>query len=304
MSDPTPSIVEAQDQATARNLRRAAGRLRERARAGTPVWVLLVLVPAALAVTKTAWEPATPAAVFYALAIMLAATLGFGRRPEKLRRAAARALEYHDCTVLDLVWNARAAGPEPTDEELSDWQGAADDGATGGAIDPFPIELARLDLPFARVACQNLAVRWDAAAGRLYLKRLWQGLGAVTVVVVAGGLALRPQPETAATSLIALAPVAYWIWRQRTAFREADRLADRVAQRAGSAWRNAMARSIQAPALASVARGVQDDIFAFRAAEPLPPRWAAGRWWGGGPGIRATVDRLEGQYERLQAESG
>jgi hypothetical protein len=40
-----------------------------------------------------------------------------------------------------------------------------------------------------------------------------------------------------------------------------------------------MAATIQPSALPLLARGIQDDIYAFRRRQPVIPRWAAKRYW-------------------------
>ena len=283
MSDDAHYITEAQLSAEARDLRAAAAA--QKALAGKQdrvAVVVTVVVPVTLVIIKTAWEPMTPVAVFYALGVILAYVLGLERIRAGRLRAAARSREQHDCDVLDLPWNSRATGEEPSPAEQEVWKNivAASEGTGGQAPgDPFPREVDDLPLPYARLACQSLALYWEPAAIQRYLKALWLGAGTTVLVLIVAGMALHPTTETAATTLLALSPMVYWVWSEQQRWQVAGRRARRVLQRLESAWRNAMAATIQTAALPLLARGIQDDIYAFRRRQPVIPRWAAKRYW-------------------------
>ena len=283
MPDNAHSITEAQLSDEARDLRAAAAAQKALVGKQDRVAVTIgVAVPVVLVVLKAVWEPITPIAVLYAFAVLLAFVLGLDRVRAARLRAAARSRERHDCDVLDLPWNPRAAGEEPSPGERDEWNNtvAAVKGAGGpGMGDPFPREVDDLPLPFARLACQSLALYWEPAAVQRYVKALWLGTGAVILVLVGAGLALNPTTETAITTILALSPLVYWTGREQQRWHAAGQRADRVLQRLESAWRNAMAATIQAGALPSLARGIQDDIYAFRLGQPVIPRWAAKRYW-------------------------
>ena len=98
MSDDAHYITEAQLSAEARDLRAAAAA--QKALAGKQdrvAVVVTVVVPVTLVIIKTAWEPMTPVAVFYALGVLLAYVLGLERIRAGRLRAAARSREQHDC---------------------------------------------------------------------------------------------------------------------------------------------------------------------------------------------------------------
>ncbi len=283
MPDDTHSIAEAQLSAEASDLRAAAAAQKALVGKQDRVAVVVsIVVPVILTILKTAWEPITPIAVFYAFGVLLAYVLVLGRVRTARLRSAARSREWHDCDVLDLPWNQRATGDEPSPAELEEWKNtvAASKGTGGQRVgDPFPREVDDLPLPYARLACQSLALYWEPAAVQRYVKALWLWAGAAVLVLLLAGLAIRPTTETAVTTLLALSPLVYWVWREQQQWQIAGRRAGRVLQRLESAWRNAMAATIQPSALPLLARGIQDDIYAFRRRQPVIPRWAAKRYW-------------------------
>jgi len=283
MPDDAHSITEVQLHDEARDLRAAAAAQKILIGKQDHVAVVIaVAMPVVLVVLKTIWEPITPIAVLYAFVVLLAFVLGLDRVRAPRLRAAARSRERHDCDVLDLPWNPRTAGEEPTPEEREEWNNAvaAAKGSGGqGTGDPFPREVDDLPLPYARLACQSLALYWEPSAVQRYVKALWLGAAVTVLVLLIAGLALHPTTETAATTLLALSPLVYWVWREQQRWQAAGRRAGRVLERLGSAWRNAMAGTIKAGTLPALARGIQDDIYAFRLQQPVIPRWAAKRYW-------------------------
>ncbi len=301
MTEQTHSIVKSQQDPDVQAMASAATRLREKARhQGKLQVVLIVVVPVLLVVLKIAWEPATPAAVLYAIVILLVFTLGLDRSRAATLAAAARALEKYDCAVLGLDWNGRVTGDEPSPDDLAAVPAAKSSSPSPeDSIDPYPAEVDQLPLPYGRVACQSLLAPWNVEAAARYGSRLWSGAAAIAVVSLGAGLALRPTAEGAVTTLIALMPVAYWILREQRSYRVAGQLAERINQRIESAWRNAMAETIQGRALDTVARGIQNDIFAFRAARPVTPRWAFRRFWLQSAGGRPSFERFRSEYAHL-----
>ena len=283
MPDDAHSISETQLYDEARALRAAAAAQKALlAKQDRLAVVIGVAVPVILVILKAVWEPITPVAVLYAFAVLLAFALGLDRVRAPRLRAAARSRERHDCDVLDLPWNRRAAGEEPSPAEREEWDhavAAAKGTGAPGSGDPFPREVDDLPLPYGRLACQSLALYWEPVAVQRYVKALWLVTGAVILVLVGASLALRPTTETAVTTMLALSPLVYWTWLEQQRWHAAGQQADRVLQRLESAWRNAMAATIQAGALPSLARGIQDDIYAFRLRQPVIPRWAAKRYW-------------------------
>ena len=306
MPNDAHSITDAQHSAEAGDLRAVAAALKALVGKQDRLAVVAsIVVPVILVGLKAAWEPITPIAVLYAFAILLVFALGLDRVRGARLSAAARARERHDCDVLDLPWNPRAAGQEPSPEEREEWSNtvAAAKGGGGGVGDPFPREVDDLPLPYARLACQSLALYWEPTAVQRYVKALGLGTGAVILVLVVAGLALRPNAETAATTLLALSPLVFWAWREQRRWHTAGRRAERVQQRLDSAWRNAMAATIQAATLPSLARGIQDDVYSFRVQQPVIPRWAAKRYWQRLSYDARRIDTFVDDYDRLKEKA-
>lgn len=307
MPDDAHSITDAQHSAAAGDLRAAAAA--QKALVGKQDRLAVVagiVVPVILVGLKAAWEPVTPIAVLYAFAIMVVFALGLDRMRGARLRAAARSRERHDCDVLDLPWNPSAAGEEPSPEEREEWSNtvATAKGAGGeGAGDPFPREVDDLPLPYARLACQSLALYWEPAAVQRYVKALWLGTGAVILVLVGASLALHPAAETAVTTLLALSPLVYWTWREQQRWHTAGQRAERVQQRLDSAWRNAMAATIKAGSLPSLARGIQNDVYAFRLQQPVIPRWAAKRYWQRLSYDARRIDTFVDEYDKQREKA-
>ncbi len=306
MPDDAHSITDAQHSAEAGDLRAAAAAQKALvAKQDRLAVVASIVVPVILVGLKAAWETITPIAVLYAFAILVVFALGLDRVRGTRLRSAARSRERHDCDVLDLPWNPGAAGQEPSPAEREEWSDtvAAAKSGVGGAGDPFPREVDDLPLPYARLACQSLALYWEPAAVQRYVKALWLGTGAVILVLLVAGLALRPTTETAVTTLLALSPLVYWAWREQQRWHTAGQRAERVQQRLDSAWRNAMAVTIQEAALPSLARGIQDDVYAFRLQQPVIPRWAAKRYWQRLSHDARHIDTFVDDYDRLREKA-
>ncbi len=306
MPDDAHSITDAQHSAEAVELRATAATLKTLVRKQDRLAVVgSIIVPVILVGLKAVWETITPIAVLYAFAILVVFALGLDRVRGARLRSAARSRERHDCDVLDLPWNPRAAGQEPSPAEQEEWSDTVAAAKSGGgeAGDPFPREVDDLPLPFARLACQSLALYWEPAAVQRYVKALWLGTSAVILVLLVAGLALCPTTETAATTLLALSPLVYWAWREQQRWHTAGQRAERVQQRLDSAWRNAMALTIQAAALPSLARGIQDDVYAFRLQQPVIPRWAAKRYWQRLSYNARHIDTFVDDYDRLREKA-
>jgi len=301
MTEQTHSIIESQQGADARTLASATISLREKARQQAKVtFILAVIVPTLLVALKLAWEPATPGTVLYAIVMLLVFTLVLDRSRTAVLTAAARALEKYDCEVLALPWNGKVAGEEPSLEALAEVSAVATPTPSPeDAIDLYPAEVDQLPLAYGRVAGQSWLAAWNGEAAERYTSRLWTLAAGLAVVALGVGAVLRPTLETALTTVIALVPMVYWILRQQRGYRTAGQLASRVGQRVESAWRNAMAETIQGTALDSVARGIQDDIFVFRAAKPVTPRWAWRRFWQASPTDRPNFEQFREDYARL-----
>lgn len=306
MSDDAHSISEAQLSPEARALRAAAAAQKELVRKQDRIAVIVcIVVPVILVSLKLAFDRATPVAVFYAIIVLLAYVMGLDRRRAGQLKASARARERHDCDVLDLPWSRRAASVEPTAEEMKRWQSAAEanKGAPSSGGDPFPREVDELPLPYARLACQSLALYWEPGAVARYVKAIGIGAAVLLALFVAVGLVLRPGTEAVATTLMGLSPVVYWAWRETRRWRDAGRRASRVTERLNSAWRNVVARTIQEGSLPSLARGIQDDVYAFRLHQPVIPQWAAKRYWERLSYDSRRIDQFVDDYTQLQEQT-
>ena len=303
MAEQTHSIVRSQQDPAVQALAAAAMRLRERARHNGKLQIILAMVvPVGLVALKIAWEPATPAAVLYAIVILLIFTLMLDRSRTVALAAAARAFEKYEIEVLSLDWNSRVAGDEPGADDLAQVPAAkSSTPSPEDTVDPYPAEVDQLPLEYGRVACQSFAVSWNAEAAARYISRLRVGVGVIVLVSLTAGLVLQPTAESAVTTLIALAPMAYWVVREQRGYRAAGQLAARINQRAESAWRNAMAETMKGAALNAVARGIQDDIYAFRASRPVTPRWALRRFWLKSAPGRRSFEMFRTEYARLAA---
>jgi hypothetical protein len=303
MAEQTHSIVKAQQDPSVQALAAAAIRLRERARHHGKLQIILaIVVPVGLVTLKIAWEPATPAAVLYAIIILLVFTLLLDRSRTAALAAAARAFEKYETEVLSLNWNSRVAGNEPSAEDLAGVPATkSSTPSPEDTVDLYPPEVDQLPLEYGRVACQCGAASWNSEAAARYLSRLRVGAGVIVLASLAAGLALQPTAESAMTTLIALTPMAYWILREQRGYKAAGQLAARINQRAESAWRNAMAETMKGAALNAVARGIQDDVYAFRAARPVTPRWALRRFWLQSAPGRPNFEKLRTEYARMAA---
>lgn len=302
MPDDAHAISEAQLTTVARELRSAAAGYKELVRRQDRIAALACLaVPVILVSAKLAWPPIAPIAVLYAIGVLLAYVLGADRSRGNHLKASARARESHDCQVLDLAWSRRAAGEEPDDGETKRWAAAASaaKGPGSGGGDPFPREVDQLPLTYGRLACQSLTLYWEPTAVERYLKALGIGASVLIALLLVTGLVLRPGAEAVTSTLLGLSPVVFWVWREQRRWREAGRRASRVTERLNSAWRSAIAKTIQEGALPSLARGIQDDIYGFRLHQPVIPGWAAKRYW-----QRLSYDarRIDGFVDEYRAD--
>ncbi len=225
--------------------------------------LIMMLGPPILAVAKTVWEPLTPVAVVTALALLagrLFRGLGMAAGQRQIREAAL-ARELHDCRLLALPWNQQVAGREPP---------VATDAAPAGAGEQPPGWLAEVPVPQARLLYQRDAVAWNGAWAAAYRQRLLTIHPPLWGLLLLAATLLGPGFEGMLTTVVVLSPSIIWLVEETGQTATAGRAADRVRERTRSAWRTALSGALAGEALLRVSRGIQDNLFAFRADRPVP----------------------------------
>jgi len=255
----------------------------------------LLVVGAAIA-----WEPAARAAMIFAVGFYMAWTLRLGRVEDGPAAEAARWREALDCEAFDLTWNRAVAGTRPSPPE-----GGASAPTTErppAEARPFPIQADAVPLPFGRLLCQMAALDWDGEAARRYRTTLGTIAGVLAILLLAGTVLRHPGEESILVTVFALSPIAWWLLHVHRGHQRAGALAARIAERVESAWRTMLAGTLQPPAMAGLARGIQNDLFAFRVARPalLPP--LAKRYWPVVPPGERRLDGLLADYRNARPD--
>lgn len=185
--------------------------------------ILVVAVPAALAILGLVAPSLKPAVSFAAVLITLLDVLLIDRQYRKSIKTAARMSELLDVELFRLPWNTLAAGSKPDIEEIkratrcgsemvesNEWKGW------------YSSEVDRVPLSLARLICQRTNLFYDSDLRRIYIVLLTSIILAISGTVFAIGLfSSATFGEFVLSGWVPASPLAIWAlregWRQRDA---------------------------------------------------------------------------------------
>lgn len=230
-----------------------------------------------------------------AVALAIADTAWIDRCYKNALKAAAKASELFDTTLMELPWSTLTAGqrpgPEETDRAARGWDTLKD---------PYPVknwysgEVDRAPLPLARAICQRTNISYDADLRRL--NRTLLDIAATAIAFVLFVLGLASSQGFAEWVLAAGVPAAPFIaWALRDRFRQADavtsneqvlaeaeRLIDAVISgTCDAAKADASSRELQSAIFAGRARTVLlfPGLYKLRRADAEQKMHAGARYW-------------------------
>lgn len=230
--------------------------------------VLAVAAPVILTVIAVFVPEFTRTAAIYGLLLAVAEPVVFDHYRKRCQEVGARIQERFDCLVLDLPSHETLTGRGPDREDIHEAARAfrRKPGAEGRLRDWYSPAVGELPQGLARIACQRINCRWDAATRRRYrLFLVSTAIAATVLVIVWHALANRTTTQLV-LSFAALSPVVRWAiaewYRQDESLRTSDELKDR----ADALWQGALKNRISNTALAQQSRDLQDAIFLRRRA--------------------------------------
>lgn len=167
-------------------------------------------------------EETRPWISLLAVCLTIADTAWIDRSYKQALKAAAKASELFDITLMHLPWSTLAAGKPPTPEET--------DRASRGwerLSKPYPVEnwysteVDRAPLPLARAICQRTNLSYDADLRRISRVLLFAAATLIVIIVFALGLASsRGFSEWVLAAGVPAAPFVAWALRE--SYRQAD----------------------------------------------------------------------------------
>lgn len=185
--------------------------------------IFAVLTPPMLALLLAPFVPAArPWVSLLAVVLTITDTALIDRCYKDALKAAAKASELFDTTLMHLSWNSLAAGKKPSPEETDE---AAD--GWGRLKAPYPIidwyskHVDRAPLPLARAICQRTNLTYDADLRRINKNLLAIVATALSLsVFVLGLISTQGFSEWVLAGGVPSAPFVTWALRER--YRQAD----------------------------------------------------------------------------------
>lgn len=163
-----------------------------------------------------------PWIAFLAVCLTIADTAWVDRCYKEALKAAAKASELVDVTLMRLPWSALAAGKKPTPEET-------ERAARGWPKlrSPFPVEnwysaeVDRAPLALARAICQRTNLSYDADLRRQNRELLsWLAATIMLLVLALGLIGSQKFSDFVLAAWVPAAPFVAWALRER--YRQAD----------------------------------------------------------------------------------
>lgn len=282
MASSPPAISRntiARDQLDPKQLDRLAAqrKLYTDAKTSYIVQTLLSMPGVGVVALASLWIPSLADALpLLGLALLLMDLLLATPSQRSLREQAARIQEAFDCDVLQLEWRELKAGRRPTVEAVT--QHAERFRHAGGDMtllrDWYPLGVATLPMPLARLVCQRTNSWWDATQRRRYA---WWGVaGTLAVAALLLVVTLVRGLTHDRVMLQVVAPLSPALLTGLRLFREniaAARRADRRKVQADDLWERALRGEIVGAALDLASRDLQDRIFDHRRQSPSTLDW-------------------------------
>jgi SMODS-associating 4TM effector domain len=231
--------------------------------------LLTVGVPMICAVVGTIWPVARPWVGVSALAITICDASWLDRAQRRKFRVLAKVAEQFDCELLELPWNAFAAGqrvdPAVVEEAACAWPRG-----DGELVDWYPPEVGAAAPYVARIVCQRANLWYDSALRRTYSTALVATAAAIFCVLSVVGLVLQMSLEDfAVTILTPAAPMMIWAIRDRYRQQDVAEANEATRAQADVFWDRALAGTCPEDECVVRSRELQDAIYARRSRTPL-----------------------------------
>ncbi len=214
-------------------------------------------------------------AALWGLIVVLIDLLVLGPWQKRLQTSAASIQEVFDCEVLSLPWSNLKAGKHPDPELVSEQ--SAKYSKWAHTMPPlnnwYSIEVEKIPLTIARIACQRSNCWWDSKQRKRYAVSLI--IVEVGIVLMAVVLGIYQGFTISDFILIILAPFApalvLGIKQYKEQIEAASRL-DKLKEHAEKHWDDALNGKSEKQ-LTKAARELQDEILESRKRNPLVFDW-------------------------------
>jgi hypothetical protein len=184
---------------------------------------------------------------------------------------AARGTELFDTELFELPWNALAAGPQPSAEEVERYSRArfAKKG-DADTYDWYPAAVGRAPLPVARVICQRANVSYDSALRRHYAMVLVITVFILSAAIFTFGIAnSKSLADVVVTALVPPAPILIWALREYFRQKDAAEANDTIQKESEAVLKEVLAGGCPEPECTARSKQLQGALFTRRAANPL-----------------------------------
>lgn len=233
--------------------------------------ILVVALPAILAILGLVCPTAKPAVSFLAVLITLIDVTLLDRQYRKSLKTAARMSELLDISLFKLPWNSLAAGSKP---DIEDVERAA---RLGRDLPDAPYwkgwyssYVDRVPMPLARLICQRTNLVYDSDLRKIYIICLTSVVLVVCATVISIGLKSSATfGDFVLSAWVPASPLAIWAlregWRQRDAVEANLPVKAEVERLLGLAVSNQRSMA----ELEADSRLLQNSIFVRRSSTPL-----------------------------------
>lgn len=137
----------------------------------------------------------------------------------------------------------------------------------------YPVAVAELPLPVARLACQRANAWWDTDQREAYAQLLLRAGSVALVIILALAIIPDISRETVGNGVMVWLPVPYWLMREGLRHRKAARERECVLERAQAAIECASGGPLDIEAATRHAGEIQTALFGQRRTGPLLWSW-------------------------------
>lgn len=233
--------------------------------------ILTVIIPVVLACFAIAFESWAPYIAWYGVAIFAIDLLAIDPQIKKLKTKAAKIQELFDCTVLQLSYSELKTVNDITVEDVLRYYNAHQKIATNieKIKDWYPVAIAEVSLPIARIICQRSSCWWDKKLREEYCQRIKYLIIAVIVGIVTGCLFAKTGTVQLVLIISALVPFLQFAIKQYNDNVDMNCRLEQLSAYIEQVWRDIVRDSVADPELKNESRRIQDGIYDNRVLSPL-----------------------------------
>jgi len=262
-------------------------------------FVVLMVVPLAIAVVKLAVPPMSQYALALSVLLLLIDAGLLEPMQKERKKLGALFQERFDCTLFQLPWRTHRVGLEPTPEQERKW--AALHPARANLAGWYPAVVQRLPRLAAIAVCQRASGSWNGEMRERYARSLWMVALSLMMLLVVAGIS-RGATVLAVLSWGGIAlPVFTWLVREATRQKDAAAASQKVAERARKVWLRVMGGASTEEVSADL-RELQNDLFDQRRRDPQVFSWVYSRFRSvDEETMRAAATRMVEEYVAVNA---